>query len=95
MLMTAGPFRPVRLEVSFAHIEYAKVDYDIADDLKQVTGKVSVDVAGSADQLVLSLQRGGNEVFSTTSPVAAQESTVLDFQLGIAFLPPLCNMTIC
>lgn len=83
--MTAGPFRPVRLEVSFAHIDFAKVDYNIADDLKSVAGKVSVDVQGAADEIVLSLQHEGKEVFRATSLVASQGSTALNFQLGMLF----------
>lgn len=80
--MTAGPFRPVRLEVSLAHIEFAKVDYDITDDLKSVAGKVLVDVKGPADEVVLSLQHGGKEVFSASSAVASQGTAAVDFKLG-------------
>lgn len=88
--MTAGPFRPVRLEVSFAHIDFAKVDYDIADDLKSVAGKVSVDVAGAADEVVLSLQHEGKEVFNATSTVASEGPTALEFQLGMVFFASYC-----
>lgn len=83
--MTAGPFRPVRLEVSFAHIDFAKVDYDITDDLKSAAGTVSVDVRGAADEVVLSIQRDGKEVFGTTGPVAAEGFTALEFKLGMSF----------
>ena len=84
--MTAGPFRPVRLEVSFAYIDFAKVDYSITDDLKSVAGKVSVDIKGAVDEVVLSLQNEGKEVFSASSPVASQGSAAVEFQLGMLLL---------
>ncbi|KAL2831701.1 glycoside hydrolase superfamily [Aspergillus cavernicola] len=86
VLMTAGPFRPIRLEVSFAYIDFAKVDYELSYGLSTVIGKVSVDIAGSAEEVVLSLQYKGKEVYSTTTPVAADGSTILNFQLDDAKL---------
>ncbi|KAL2862477.1 beta-mannosidase [Aspergillus lucknowensis] len=86
VLMTAGPFRPIRLEVSFAYIEYAKVDYDFSNGLKTATGTVSVDVKGTADEVVLSLRYEGNEVCSQRAAVAADGSTKLEFQLDNPYL---------
>ncbi|KAL4867160.1 glycoside hydrolase superfamily [Aspergillus spectabilis] len=81
VLMTAGPFRPVHLEVSSANIGFAEVDYELSNDRKSVAGTVSVDVGGDADEVVLSLRYEGAVVYTGRAPVAADISTILNFQL--------------
>ncbi|KAJ0413362.1 beta-mannosidase B [Aspergillus carlsbadensis] len=81
VLMTAGPFRPVRLEVSFAYVDFAKVDYELSDSLDAVTGTVSVDVKGAADEVALSFLYNGAEVYSQRAAVAADGPTAVNFKL--------------
>ncbi|KAK7414438.1 hypothetical protein QQX98_006717 [Neonectria punicea] len=87
VLMTTGPFRPVRLEVSFAYVKFVKVDYDVSDDLQTVTGTASIDIKGPAEKAVFTLRyRDDQEIFSATAPVASKGSTIVKFQLDQAKL---------
>ncbi|KAF4996700.1 hypothetical protein FGRMN_4358 [Fusarium graminum] len=65
VLMTAGPWRPVRLEVSSTRIGNVRVDYDITEDLSAIAGTVTVEVEGPVDQLTLAVRLGDREVLLT------------------------------
>ncbi|KAM6536096.1 hypothetical protein FALCPG4_005616 [Fusarium falciforme] len=75
-LMTAGPWRPVRLEVSYAHIDDVFVKYELSDDLKTVEGSVDIEVDGGFDQACLSIRFEDNVVFSSeaSSPSTGRAS---------------------
>ncbi|KAL2828378.1 beta-mannosidase B [Aspergillus pseudoustus] len=81
VLMTAGPFRPVRLEVSFAYIDFARVDYELSDSLDGVRGTVLADVKGATDEVLLSLRYNGDEVYTQKATAAVNGATTLDFKL--------------
>lgn len=59
--MTAGPWKLVRLEVSFAQIDDVLIKYDVAEDLSIVNGYVLVNVEGEADEVRLSVRFRGTE----------------------------------
>lgn len=83
MLMTAGPFRPVRLEVSNAYIDSVRIDYELSDNLSTVSGSVKAQVSGMCDRVVLSMRLDGNEVFSTTESVNPSGKATLNFKLSM------------
>jgi beta-mannosidase len=64
--MTAGPWRPVSLEISTAYIEHCKVDYQVSDDLKTSTGTISAWAKGHHDEAVASISLGGEAVIQVT-----------------------------
>ncbi|RGP80679.1 beta-mannosidase [Fusarium longipes] len=80
VLMTAGPWRPVRLEVSHTHIDDVFVHYNVSDDLSTVIGKVRADVRGLADEIVIILSYGNEQIFHV-SKAAEQGTNVSQFEL--------------
>lgn len=74
--MTAGPWRPVRLEVSYAHIDDVFVKYELSDGLKTAEGSVDIEVDGGFDQACLSIRFEDNVVFSSeaSSPLTGRAS---------------------
>ncbi|KAM5350933.1 hypothetical protein ACJ41O_003656 [Fusarium nematophilum] len=81
-LMTAGPWRPVRLEVSWAHIDDAFVRYDLSEDLKTVEGKVDVQVDGEFDEARLSIRFGDDVVFSGETASPSEGKASIPFTIG-------------
>ncbi|KAI1072862.1 hypothetical protein LB507_011455 [Fusarium sp. FIESC RH6] len=63
VLMTAGPWRPVRLEVSHMHISNVRVDYDVSNDLSTITGKIVADIEGLVDEIIFTIGYGGQDIF--------------------------------
>ncbi|KAF9889311.1 hypothetical protein FE257_007420 [Aspergillus nanangensis] len=83
VLMTAGPWRPVRLQICSAHIEDVWIKYDVHQDLEKVTGTVHVHVQGECNRARLSIRlSSGQTVFSqTVDDLASQASFSIDFSL--------------
>ncbi|RSL48472.1 hypothetical protein CEP54_012913 [Fusarium duplospermum] len=76
-LMTAGPWRPVRLEVSYAHIDDVFVKYELSDDFKTVEGSVDIEVDGGFDQACLSIRFEDDVVFSSeVSPPSTGRASI-------------------
>nr|RBQ83252.1 hypothetical protein FVER53263_06511 [Fusarium verticillioides] len=73
VLNTAGPWKPVWLEVSSAHINDFLLNYSVSPDLKEVLGSVEVDVEGHYDTANVSIQFQDNIVYSTAA--AARSSS--------------------
>ncbi|KAJ5134355.1 hypothetical protein N7526_005720 [Penicillium atrosanguineum] len=67
VLMTAGPWRPVHLEMYTARVKEVRVDYHVADGFKSAQGTISVDTEGSAgDNVTVNLKLAGQSVFEET-----------------------------
>lgn len=79
--MTAGPWRPVRLEVSSAHIDSVRIDYDVAKNLSSVTGSVVANVEGPADEITVTVGDGDTEVFHTTQKAVNGNNNV-EFEIS-------------
>lgn len=82
MLMTAGPWRPVILEVSVARINRVNVDYEIARDLRSSTGSITVQTDGRCSKAVCTLTYQGAAVATVTGAIDQQGVARLDFSLG-------------
>lgn len=82
--MTAGPFRPIRLEVSYAYIDHVPADYELVHGLENATGTVAIDVEGAADWILLVLRDKDNEVYSKCVKVASNGSTTLEFEISMS-----------
>lgn len=79
--MTAGPWRPVYLEVSSAYVDDVRIDYTVTEDLSSAAGSVQVDHHGQVDDIRLSIKRHGQDVFTTSTKVGA--GATLNFKLGL------------
>jgi beta-mannosidase len=79
--MTAGPWRPVRLEISHTHIDDVRVDYNVSDDLSTITGEVKVDVGGLVDEILITMSYGSQQILRI-SQAAEHGANVLQFKLG-------------
>jgi beta-mannosidase len=80
VLMTAGPWRPVRLEVSYTHISNVRVDYDVSDDLSIITGKIVADIEGLVDEIIFTIGYGGQDILHV-SQKAENGTNVSEFKL--------------
>lgn len=80
--MTAGPWKPVTLEFSVAHIESVKIDYKLSQDLSTATGHVSVLTKGPCNRVVASLQFEGVQIATLSAPVDETGLTNIPFKLG-------------
>ena len=69
VLMTAGPWKPVCLEVYNARVDDLRVDYTVADDLSSVKGTVSSQVEGPADTVAVTVELAGQKVYEGTAQV--------------------------
>ncbi|KAM0217588.1 hypothetical protein ACHAQD_007331 [Fusarium lateritium] len=87
VLMTAGPWRPVRLEVSSTHIENVRIDYNIANNLSSVTGSVVADVEGLVDEITLVVSLGDNEVFRTSQKTSETNNISFNIDTPLLWYP--------
>jgi beta-mannosidase len=71
--MTAGPWRPVRLETYCSRVDDLSVEYNLAEDFVSCGGVISVRVDGFGRQQVCLILRDSREqlVFQTDSEVSA------------------------
>jgi beta-mannosidase len=79
--MTAGPWRPVRLEVSSTFINSVRIDYGVAKNLSSVTGCVVANVEGPADEIAVIVSDGDTEVFHATQK-AVNVNNNIEFKIG-------------
>lgn len=82
MLNTAGPWKPVWLEVSSAHISDFLINYSVSSDLEKVQGTVEVDVEGHYDTVNVSIQFQENVVYSTAAAKSSSGRLVIPFTIG-------------
>lgn len=72
VLMTAGPWRPVRLEVYRARIADLRVDYSVRndmDDMAAVGATVATQIEGPADLVAVAVELEGKPVYECTTKV--------------------------
>lgn len=81
VLMTAGPWRPVRLEISHTHISNVRVDYDVSDDLSTITGKIAADIEGLVDEIIFTIGYEGQDILRVTQK-AENGTNSSEFKLG-------------
>lgn len=72
--ITAGPWRPVRLERYTSRVEDVWIEYLLDDDLKDCTGVISAHVDGHADEEIILALRDpkGELVLEARHPVGAK-----------------------
>lgn len=76
VLMTAGPWRPVRLETYQSRITDLRVDYKVSNDLAAVNTTVSTEVEGSADTVAVAVELDGKSTYEGTAKVENGKATV-------------------
>lgn len=81
--MTAGPWRPVRLEVSAAYIEDVHVKYELCEDLSVVRGNVQVETDGPFDEARLSICFQNKLVFSSAALAPPEGRANIAFTFGM------------
>ena len=81
VLMTAGPWRPVGLEVSHTYISNVRVDYDVSDDLSSITGKIVADIEGLVDEIIFTIGYRGQEILCVAQK-AENGTNASKFKLG-------------
>jgi hypothetical protein len=86
--MTAGPWKPVTLCVSVAHIESVKIDYKLSEDLGTAAGHISVLAKGKCNRAVATLQFEGVQIATMSALIDETGSTNIPFELGKLLCPP-------
>lgn len=83
VLMTCGPWRPVRLETYAARVEDLRVDYKVDSSFKKVSGSITAVVEGHVGKAVrFSAEFGGREVFRGTSNVNSYGQAKVEFHVN-------------
>jgi hypothetical protein len=77
--MTAGPWRPVSIEIAAASIQDITIKYDIRPDLSAISGTVRVEFEGQADGIRLRIAVKDSVVFTETT--VSQDSSTISFAL--------------
>jgi beta-mannosidase len=82
VLNTAGPWRPVWLEVSSAHINDFILNYSVSPDLEKVQGTVEVDIEGLYDRANVSIRFQDDVVYTTAAAKSSDGRLVIPFAIG-------------
>lgn len=83
VLITCGPWRPVRLETYAARVEDLRVDYKVDSSFKKVSGSITAVVEGHVGKAVrFSAEFGGREVFRGTSNVNSHGQAKVEFHVN-------------
>ncbi|KAK5703757.1 hypothetical protein LTR97_002770 [Elasticomyces elasticus] len=83
VLMTCGPWRPVRLETYQARVEDLRVDYEVDADLKTVKGTITASVEGSSGtQVRFSAVFEDDVVFEGTAEVDSHGQAKVEFHVS-------------
>ncbi|CAF3480093.1 unnamed protein product [Fusarium graminearum] len=80
-LMTAGPWRPVRLEVFSASINDMLIKYNISQDLKSIQGTIELEVEGSFDKADICISLKAGSVFTTSVARSRESRLVVPFHI--------------
>jgi len=83
LLNTAGPWRPVRLEVSSAHISDMIVKYELSPDLKKTEGVVELSVVGEFDEASLLIHCQDTNVYTSTTKGSCGNGLAISFSIGM------------
>lgn len=83
--MTAGPWRPVRLEVFSASINDMLIKYNISQDLKSIQGTIELEVEGSFDKADVCISLKAGSVFTTSVARSRESRLVVPFHIGTYF----------
>jgi beta-mannosidase len=83
MLNTAGPWRPVRLEVSSAHIENVLIKYVVSPDLKRINGTVEAHVDGPFDKANVSIHLQEDVIYTRTIERSSKDPLSVSFTIGM------------
>lgn len=77
ILMCAGIWRPIRLEVYHARISDVRIDLDLSKDHKTATLKVKSTVEGAVKDLTVkhSIRLGGKEITQSLDSITGKDST--------------------
>ncbi|KAL1302737.1 hypothetical protein AAFC00_003091 [Neodothiora populina] len=82
VLMTCGPWKPVRVETYHARISDVRVDYSVAEDLKSVIGHITAPIEGHAgDSVKFSVAFANEVVFEQTTEIATDRTANTKFGL--------------
>ncbi|KAK5684899.1 hypothetical protein LTS10_002974 [Elasticomyces elasticus] len=83
VLMTCGPWRPVRLETYQARVEDLRVDYEVDADLKTVEGTITASVEGSSGtQVRFSAVFEDDVVFEGNAEVDSHGQAKVEFHVS-------------
>ncbi|KAK2686096.1 hypothetical protein QWA68_015365 [Fusarium oxysporum] len=81
VLNTAGPWKPVWLEVSSAHINDFLLKYTVSPDLEKIQGTVEVDIEGLYDTANVSINFQDDAVYTTTAAKSSDGRLVVPFAI--------------
>ena len=76
--MTAGPWRPVRLETYHARIDDLWSEIEVSKDLEKATGTLIARVEGSIDRVIFKLKLNGETVLSEEAEIVSEGLAKLD-----------------
>lgn len=82
VLNTAGPWKPVWLEVSSAHISDFLLNYSVSPDLEKVQGTVEIDVEGYYDTANISILFQDTLVHEKVATKSSSGHLVVPFTIG-------------
>ncbi|KAF2870056.1 glycoside hydrolase superfamily [Massariosphaeria phaeospora] len=84
LLITCGPWKPVRLETYTVRLADVTIEYELSDDLKIAKGKLHVRVEGwGSDQLLLGFTIGKTEYWDEVQDVLKDGVLTMDFELDV------------
>lgn len=92
--MTAGPWKPVRLETYHARIEHVHVNYELAEDLTSVRGSFVAQTTSQSDTVQFELRLGRTTLLQIQGRVDDDGIARADFSLGQFGLTTLFRMLI-
>lgn len=83
MLMTCGPWRPVRLETYEARVDDLRVDYEVDSSFKKVSGTIRATVEGKSGKTVnFTAKLGDSQVFKSSADLDSNGSAEVKFHVN-------------
>ncbi|KAH7310846.1 glycoside hydrolase superfamily [Stachybotrys elegans] len=79
ILMTAGPWRPISIEIATASIQDISIKYQISPDLGAISGTVRVEFEGQVDAIRLTIAFKDSVITETT---VSHDSSVISFAIS-------------
>ena len=86
VLMTCGPWRPVRLEVYEARVEDLRVDYNIEQCLERIRGCITANVEGSGSCVTFKASLNDKKVFEAVADIDEDGKARVEFYINEAKL---------
>lgn len=81
--MTAGPWKPVRLEIYQSRITDVWTTYELSDNLHVLQGTVHSQIQGHADVVRFRLFLDNETLFETEAAPSADGQVKVDITLGV------------